>query len=98
MGAGGRIDPSKVGYNDLWQTTEDGLARAVRQRLKKSGLRRPLKVVASSEAPRRHSVIDLDLPNKRSSYGTLATIPSLFGIFLASHVIKSLSLQKHSHD
>lgn len=91
MGAGGRLDPTKVGYFDIWDTVEDGLARAVRQRLKRLGLRRQLKVVASSEAPRRSSVIDLDLPNKRSSYGTLATIPSLFGIFLASHVIRSLT-------
>lgn len=90
MGAGGRFDPTKTGYFDLWETTEDGLARAVRQRLKRLGLRRPLKTVASSEAPRRNSVIDLDLPNKRSSYGTLATIPAIFGILLASHVINHL--------
>ncbi|MDE6010172.1 MAG: tRNA threonylcarbamoyladenosine dehydratase, partial [Muribaculaceae bacterium] len=62
----------------------------VRPRRKKMGLRREGKVVASTEAPRRPSVLDLDLPNKRSSYGTLATIPSLFGIFLASHVITNL--------
>ena len=29
--------------------------------------------------------------NKRSSYGTLATIPSIFGIMLASHVICALT-------
>ncbi len=90
MGAGGRIDPSKVEVTDLWSTTEDGLARAVRQRLKKTGLRRPLKVVSSREAPRRHSLIPLEEQNKRSSFGTIATIPSLFGIFLAAHVINSL--------
>ena len=93
MGAGGRLDPTKAGYFDLWSTAEDGLARAVRQRLKKMGLRRPLKVVASTEAPHRNAVIDLDLPNKRSSYGTLATIPSLFGILLGSYVINSLIRQ-----
>ncbi len=87
MGAGGRVDPTRVGYFDLWETREDGLARAVRQRLKKLGLRRPLKVVASTEPPRPSAVVELDLPNKRSSYGTLATIPSLFGILLANHVI-----------
>lgn len=59
----------------------------MRQRLKKLGLRRPLKVVASTEPPRPSAVVELDLPNKRSSYGTLATIPSLFGILLANHVI-----------
>lgn len=35
MGAGGRTDVSKVTYSDLWETREDGLARAVRQRLKR---------------------------------------------------------------
>ncbi|MDE6382362.1 MAG: tRNA threonylcarbamoyladenosine dehydratase, partial [Muribaculaceae bacterium] len=91
MGAGGRLDPTKAGYADLWETREDGLARAVRQRLKKLGLRRPLRVVASSEAPRAGAVIALDERNKRSSYGTLATIPSLFGILLASKVINDLT-------
>lgn len=93
MGAGGRVDPTRVEYADLWETKEDGLARAVRQRLKKSGVRRPLRVVASSEAPRSSAIINLDERNKRSSYGTLATIPALFGIYLASFVIKRLTEQ-----
>lgn len=91
MGAGGRIDPSQVRYADLWETREDGLARAVRQRLKKSGLKRPLKVVCSTEAPRSHSLLHLDERNKRSSYGTLASIPAVFGIYLANHVIRKLA-------
>lgn len=91
MGAGGRLDPTKVCYLDIWQTREDGLARAVRQRLKKLGLRRKLNVVASTEAPRCASLIQLDERNKRSSYGTLATIPALFGIYLANKVILDLS-------
>lgn len=91
MGAGGRVDPTKTGYFDLWETREDGLARAVRQRLKKIGLRRRLDVVASSEAPRSGAVIELDERNKRSSYGTIATIPSVFGILLAAKVINNLT-------
>ncbi len=91
MGAGGRVDPTKAGYFDLWETREDGLARAVRQRLKKIGLRRRLDVVASSEAPRSGAVIELDERNKRSSYGTIATIPSVFGILLAAKVINNLT-------
>lgn len=90
MGAGGRRHPERVGYFDLWETREDGLARAVRQRLKQAGLRRPLKTVASTEAPRRASVIELDERNKRSSYGTVAPVPAAFGILLASHVINKL--------
>lgn len=90
MGAGGRLHPERVGYFNLWETREDGLARAVRQRLKQAGLRRPLKTVASTEAPRRASVIELDERNKRSSYGTVAPVPAAFGILLASHVINKL--------
>lgn len=90
MGAGGRIDPTRVCYQDVWETREDGLARAVRQRLKKLGLRHPLNVVASTETPRASAVMELNERNKRSSYGTLATIPALFGIFMANKVILDL--------
>lgn len=87
MGAGGRVNPAEIVYCDIWDTSEDGLARAVRQRLKKAGLRKRLKVVASREAPRRLAVIPLEERNKRSSFGTLMSIPAIFGIFLANHVI-----------
>lgn len=94
MGAGGRLDPTKVQYADLWETREDGLARAVRQRLKSMKFRLPLKVVYSPETPRQSSLIELEETNKRSSFGTLATIPAIFGVFLANHVICELSESK----
>lgn len=90
MGAGGRLDPTKVEYVDLWQTREDGLARAVRQALKKRGIRSRLDVVYSSESPLRKALVELNEGNKKSSFGTLATIPAIFGIFLANHVIRKL--------
>lgn len=95
MGAGGRTDVTRVRYADIRETREDGLARAVRQRLKKLGVRRPLKVVTSAEAPRAGAVIRLDERNKRSSYGTLATVPAIFGIYLAAHVIGRLTKENH---
>lgn len=91
MGAGGRIDPTKIGYFDISETREDGLARAVRQRLKKMGLRGKLAVVASTEAPRRHSVIELEERNKRSSFGTIMAIPAIFGIMLANKVVMKIA-------
>ncbi len=91
MGAGGRVHPEQVTYCDIRETSEDGLARAVRQRLKKAGIKKKLKVVASREAPRRRSVITLEERNKRSSFGTLMSIPAIFGIFLANHVILKLT-------
>ena len=91
MGAGGRLDPTKVGYFDLCDTEGDGLARAVRQRLRKRGLRRGLTAVASTELPKRHSIVPLEERNKRSSFGTLATIPAIFGIMLANRAILHLT-------
>lgn len=91
MGAGGRTDVSKVTYSDLWETREDGLARAVRQRLKKMGLRRRLTVVCSTEAPRPGSLLSDERENKRSSYGTTACVPATFGIFMASHALNRLT-------
>lgn len=90
MGAGGRKDPTRITITDLWETREDGLARAVRQRLKKMGLRMPLKVVASTEAPCRNSLVRLEERNKLSSYGTMAAIPSIFGIMAAQFVINRI--------
>lgn len=91
MGAGGRLDPSRVIYTDLWKTENDGLARAVRTRLRRLGLRRPLPVVASTEPPCSRSLIAVEADFKRSSYGTLAAVPATFGIFMAAHVIRKIT-------
>lgn len=92
MGAGGRLDPSRIETGDLWQTRQDGLARAVRQAFKRLGEHPRIKVVWSSEAPRKSALIDnLGLENKRSSFGTLATIPAIFGLTMANHIIVALA-------
>ena len=95
MGAGGRTDPSRVIYTDLWETKDDGLARAVRQKLKKMNRRFPLPVVASTERPGSHSIIEVDAQFKRTSYGTLAPVPATFGIFMAARVINHILNNTH---
>lgn len=91
MGAGGRRDCSRVRCMSLWQTRDDGLARVVRQRLRKRGCTADIPVVASLERPESSSLLmEQNRANKRSSYGTLATIPALFGIMMAGEVIEQL--------
>ncbi len=90
MGAGGRTDPTKVIVTDLSSTRDDGLAKAVRQRLKKAGIRKKLEVVFSTEVPHPHSIIDVNTQNKRTSLGTIACVPSVFGIYMASKVLERL--------
>lgn len=92
MGAGGRIDPSKLRYADIADTFHDGLARVVRQRLKQHGILHGVKVVFSEEAPRKASLIYTDeMTNKMSSYGTVAWIPAMFGCMLAAHAINVMT-------
>ena len=92
MGAGGRVDPEKVGYADIWDTYNDGLAKVVRTRLKALGLRRRLPVVWSSEPPEKSAVTFTDeIANKRSSYGTVSYLPAIFGCMLAAYVIRKLT-------
>lgn len=92
MGAGGRLNPTEVRYGTLADTKGDGLARVLRQRLRKKGIDpRRLPVVWSEEQPASHAVIDLNQQNKRSSFGTLATIPALYGIYMANYIIREIT-------
>lgn len=92
MGAGGRIDPSVIRYADIEDTYNDGLAKVVRTRLRKLGLRRGLKVVWSPEPPSVSSLMmTSETQNKRSSYGTVSYMPCMFGCMLAAYVIRKIS-------
>lgn len=91
MGAGGRTDPSKVKYCDIWSTRDDGLARAVRHQLKKAGVRLPLTTVCSTEPVIRQSLMEINETNKRTSYGSIAAVPAVFGIFMASYAIRKIT-------
>lgn len=91
MGAGGKVDASKVQICDISQTYNDPLARVVRDYLKKRRIRRGIKVVFSPELAPKHSLKLTDGSNfKRSFYGTISYIPALFGLNAAAHVIQEL--------
>lgn len=90
MGAGGRIDPTKIMYADISETYHDGLAREVRKRLRKAGISSGIKTVFSSEQPKPSSLIMTDeIEFKASSFGTVAWLPATFGIMLASYAIRN---------
>ena len=90
MGAGAKSDPAQIRLADLWQTTNCGLAKAVRHGLKARGIRAKLPVVFSTEPADRHAIIDLNERNKRSTAGTVSYMPAIFGCYMASYVLKHL--------
>lgn len=91
MGAGAKSDITQIRFADLWDTYHCGLAKAVRTRLKKEGLRRPLPVVFSTEQANRNTVITVEgEQNKKSTAGTISYMPAVFGCYLAEYVIRKL--------
>lgn len=80
MGAGNKLDPTRLRVSDISKTAGDPLARRVRTELRKMGINH-LKVVFSDEAP----VVD----GERTP-PSLPTLPSVMGLIMASEVIREL--------
>ena len=91
MGAGAKSDITQIRFADIWDTYHCGLAKAVRTRLKKAGIRKSLPVVFSTEQADRNAIITIEgEQNKKSTTGTISYMPAVFGCYLAEHVIRKL--------
>ncbi len=92
MGAGGRVDPSLVRVADISETFNCPFAQQVRKGLKRKGVRRGVTVVFSSELVDRATMMLSDGTRfKKSFYGTSSYIPALFGIHMASVVVREVT-------
>jgi tRNA A37 threonylcarbamoyladenosine dehydratase len=91
MGAGGRIDPSKVQVADISQTFNCPFAQQIRKGLKRKGVWRGVTVVFSSELVDRDTCMLSEGRFKKSFYGTISYIPALFGLHMASVVIQEIA-------
>lgn len=91
MGAGGRLDPTRVRVGDLMDTQVCPLARVVRSRLRRRGIGRGVTAVWSDEPPRPPSPPeDLGRGRPRSVNGTMSYLPGLFGLTLAGIAVNRL--------
>ena len=92
MGAGGRVDPQKVRIAPIFETDCCRFAYKVRKGLRRKGFADAnIIAVYSEELVNRESVQLTDGSNfKRSYYGTISYLPALFGLNLASIVIRDL--------
>lgn len=91
MGAGGKMDPSKIQLSDISKSHSCGLARMVRKRLSRLGIKKGVKVVFSPEEIDDDSIRLEESQNKKSTVGTISYMPPLFGCFIASAVIRDLT-------
>jgi tRNA A37 threonylcarbamoyladenosine dehydratase len=105
MGAGGRLDPTRIQVSDLADTRNDPLARAIRGGLRERGIERGVTAVWTDELPQ-----DLDpvvdeafvciCPDKANSpfscdrrhqvQGTVPWMPPMFGLALAGAAVHAL--------
>ncbi len=91
MGAGGKMDPTRLQVVDLSETYQCPLAQQVRKRLKSMGIYKGIKAVFSPEVPVKESLMYTDGSNfKKSAYGTISYLPAVFGMTCASVVIRDL--------
>lgn len=91
MGAGGKMDPSKVMVRDLSKTNNCYLAKQIRKRLKKEGITKGFRCVFSTEIQKESSLKLTDGSHyKKSYYGTISYMPALFGLHAAAEVIQMI--------
>lgn len=78
MGAAKRIDPSQILVDDIFKTSNDALAKKIRNLLKKDRFKGNFKVVYSKEEPLCKEL------------GSCITVTASFGLTLASLVLQEL--------
>lgn len=97
MGAGGKQDMGQIQASDLSKSIACPLARMIRKRLSKRGIREGIRCVFSPE-PCRNDLLpdpqDVDVQNgpgrQRTPLGTISYMPAAFGLRVAQEVIDIL--------
>lgn len=89
MGTGNRLDPSKIRYGTIDQTSGNGcpVARVMRREMRKRGIE-SLRVVFSDEVAIKSLVVDSH--NGRHSPASTAFVPPVAGYTLAFYMVKTL--------
>lgn len=80
MGAGNKMDATALKVSDIYKTSMDPLAKAVRKKCKELGIRR-LKVVFSDEKP---------IETNSEYIASNAFVPAAMGVIVGSETVKEL--------
>lgn len=85
MGTGNRLDPTKLEITDIWKTSYDPVAKAIRNILRKNNIKAKIPVVCSKEVPiKLHS----------RTPGSTSLVPNVAGFYLASFVFNDIINRK----
>ncbi|NLN14993.1 MAG: tRNA threonylcarbamoyladenosine dehydratase [Tissierellia bacterium] len=87
MGAGNKLTPTSFKVGDIYETRVCPMSKVLRRELRKRNIK-DLKVVWSDEVPAK---VNLETEAKRKAVpGSVAFVPSVVGLIMASEVFKDL--------
>ncbi len=95
MGAGDKLDPTRLEVADIYSTSMCPLARVMRKELRRLGIER-LKVVYSREEPIRPYKVVPDMageelrPGKTAVMGSVSFVPPVAGLIIAAEVVRDI--------
>ena len=99
MGAANKIDPTRFQVADISKTSMDPIARVIRQKLRKLGIKKGVKVVFSTEEPLKpredvtQRIVPENAPEIRKAQNppsSNAFVPSVAGLIMAGVVVNEL--------
>jgi tRNA A37 threonylcarbamoyladenosine dehydratase len=99
MGAANKMDPTQFRVADISQTSVDPLARVIRQKLRKDGIKKGVKVVFSTEEPVKpredvtQRIVPENAPDIRKAQQPPASnsfVPPVAGLIMVSVVVRDL--------
>lgn len=90
MGAGNKLDPTKFVVTDISKTSVCPLAKVMRRELKKRGIFDVKVVYSTEDAKTPLFEPPADGETRKKAPGSVAFVPSVAGIIVASEVIKDL--------
>ena len=88
LGAGNKLDPSKLEIADIYKTSVDPLAKVLRRELRKRNIK-SLKVAYSKEEPFKPET-EIASIHGRHSPSSAIFVPASMGLLIASEVVKDL--------
>lgn len=99
MGAANKMDPTRFQVADISKTTYDPIARVIRQKLRKDGIKKGVKVVFSTEPPMKprqdvtDKIVPENAPDRRKAKQPPASnsfVPPVAGIIMVSVAVRDL--------
>lgn len=99
MGAANKMDPSRFQVADISKTSVDPIARVIRQKMRKEGIKKGVKVVFSTEEPLKpreditQKIVPENAPEIRKAQNppsSNAFVPPVAGLIAVSVVVRDL--------